>query len=498
MKERKAGILLHISSLPSKYGVGTLGKSAYKFVDFLVKSGMKIWQTLPLLPTGFGDSPYQACANYALNFYFIDFDLLREQGLLEESEYVNIKWGDNERRVDYGILFDCKAQVLRKAFSRFDRKNKEWKKFLKDGVYADFAVFMTIKSMQNYRACYEWDEEYKEYSKELFERVKKEYYNEVEFWQFTQFLFVNQWLALKNYANKNGVMIMGDMPIYVSGDSVEIWKYKKELFLLDSYGNPALQAGVPPDAFSEDGQLWGNPVYDWELMQKNGYKWWKDRILYAFELFDIVRIDHFRGFDRFFAIPIGETTAKNGEWMPAPGAKLFKDLKKHNIVAEDLGIIDQSVVDMLNEVGYPGMRVAEFCFDGKVDNPHKPSNAPENSVAYTGTHDNKPLKGFLLELSYDEGMNFVKDLKRECKLLGVRYNNKTVEDTCETVIKTVFASKANTCILPMQDVLHFGIETRMNFPSSLSGDNWTFRFKEEDFTQKTAKKLKKLVKKYER
>lgn len=498
MNGRKAGILMHISSLPGKYGVGTLGKKAFDFVDFLKSSGMSIWQTLPLLPTGYGDSPYQACANYALNFYFIDFDILKKQGLLEENDYSAIEWGCDERRTDYGKLFTYKAAVLRKAYDRFNKTNEKWKEFLTNGKYLDFAVFMTVKRLQNFKACSEWDEKYKNYSDELFENIKTEHLDEVCFWQFTQFIFLQQWQALKTYANENGVSIMGDMPIYVSADSVEMWKYKKQLFLLDESGNPALQAGVPPDAFSADGQLWGNPVYNWELMKSDGYKWWRERILYEFELFDIVRIDHFRGFDRFFAIPIGDTTAKNGKWLPAPGAELFKGMENLNIVAEDLGVIDEGVIQMLEKIGYPGMRVAEFSFDGNVDNPHKTSNMTENCIAYTGTHDNQPLKAFLQELTLHEGKNFIKDLKKECKILKVKFNNSTIEETCETVIKTVFASKASACILPMQDVLLFGAESRMNFPSSLSTSNWTFRFIDSDFKKETAEYLKKLVKKYNR
>ena len=362
-----------ISSLPNDYGIGTIGKTSYEFVDFLRDSKMKIWQILPLLPTGYGNSPYQSCYSKALNYYFIDFDLLRKDGLLKKKDYQNIKWYDNEREVNYGILFENKLKVLKIAFRRFDKTNKEWLNFLQKGEYKDFAVFMSLKEDFNYQSFRAWGR-YSKYNQNLIDKYVNKNHKKIEFWQFTQFIFLKQWLSLKAYANKNGIEIMGDMPIYVSEDSVEMWKDGKELFMLDTKGYPTVVAGVPPDAFSKDGQLWGNPVYDWAKMKENGYKWWSDRISHAFTVCDIIRIDHFRGFDRFFAIPKGCETARSGYWVDGPKFDLFKDKTYLKIVAEDLGVIDDGVNELIAKTGYPGMRVISFAFNKDKTNPHKPSN----------------------------------------------------------------------------------------------------------------------------
>ena len=483
--ERKAGILMPISALPGECGIGTLGKEARHFVRWLKDAGMKIWQTLPLLPTNYGDSPYQACDSKALNPYFIDFADLKRRGLLQESDYAHMDWGYDPQRVDYGKLFENKAKVLRRAFSNFNRERADWKRFLKEGKYFDFGVFMALKCRFDHKAWTEW-EDYRIYNIEKVALFVRENTDEVEFWQFTQYIFIKQWDALKKFAHENGVEIMGDMPIYVAFDSVEMWKYGKELFLLDENGEPKLVAGGPPDAFSDDGQLWGNPVYNWKLMKKDGYRWWQCRIDDALSFFDVLRIDHFRGFDRFYAIPSGSETAKIGEWMQGPSASLFKDRKDCNIVAEDLGVIDDGVRRLMKNTGYPGMKVLQFCFDGKEDNEYKPSNYKKNYVAYTGTHDNPPMISYLEECDEDALETVEKDLKKECQLLGIEYKGDTNAEKCRTMIKLLFASKAFMAIVPMQDVLCLGVESRMNFPSTVSPDNWSYRFKKSDFSPKTA------------
>lgn len=493
-KSRRSGILMPISALPNKYGIGTLGDCSKKFIDFLRQSGVSVWQTLPLLPTNYGDSPYQSCDSNALNYYFIDFDLLREDGLLSIEDYSGEDWGDDPQRVDYGKLFLHKARILRIAFDRFNKTNAEWLAFLESGKYNDFATFMAIKCRYNHLPWTEWGE-YSDFNEELVARFVAENVDDVNFWIFTQYIFLKQWKELKQYARKNNVEIMGDMPIYVAYDSVEMWKYGKELFMLDKNGNPALVAGVPPDAFSDDGQLWGNPVYDWQRMKLNGYKWWHDRIDYSLELFDIVRIDHFRGFDRFYAIPNGSKNAKVGEWMQGPSADLFVGREHCNIVAEDLGVIDDGVITMMRKTGYPGMKVLEFAFDGNSDNEHKPTNCTYNFVAYTGTHDNQPLCGYIKDLNGKYDKAFTEDLKKECKSLGVHYKGKTVEDKCKTVIKLLFACNAFMVVVPMQDLLCMGDYARMNFPSTVSPDNWSFRFYNKHFSKKNARWLSKLVKK---
>ena len=489
---KRAGILMPISSLPNKYGIGTIGESAYKFVDFLYDSKIKIWQILPLLPTGFGNSPYQSSDSNALNYYFIDFDSLRNDGLLKKSDYENIQWSFNDSEVDYYQQFLYKLKVLKKAFNNFNKKTKSWKEFIKEGKYLDFAVFMSLKEDNGYKCHKEWAQ-YSKYDKTLIENYITINKERIEFWQFTQYIFLKQWNKLKKYANKKGIEIMGDMPIYVAEDSVEMWKYKEDLFLLDENGNPSLVAGVPPDAFSDEGQLWGNPIYNWEKMKENGYSWWLLRIDNALTLFDIVRIDHFRGFDRFYAIKTGSETAKEGKWLDGPKASLFANRKNCKIVAEDLGIIDDGVIKLMNDTGYPGMKVLRFAFDGNKYNSHKPSNFIENSVAYTGTHDNEPFMAYLESASLYEVETLKSDLKLECLLAKVKCNVSNNKNILKTVLRLIFNSKANTVIVPYQDILMLGENARINSPSLVSKGNWSYRFVKKDFNKKTANYLKKLV-----
>ena len=495
---RKAGVLMPVSSLPSNFGIGTLGAGAYAFLDWLESAGMKIWQVLPLLPTGYGDSPYQSCASDALNYYFIDFDELEKDGLLKKSDYQDIIWNEDIRRVDYGKQFACKVEVLKKAFARFDRNNKAWQAFLDAGTYADFALFMSLKTRFNHAPWENWLDEYKNAEEQAIEEHKKERAEEILFWQFTQFLFLKQWNAVRDYAHAKGIEIMGDMPIYLSYDSVETWLHRDELFMLDGQGNPAMRAGVPPDAFSSDGQLWGNPVYDWKKQKKTGYAWWKARIKYAFSLFDIIRIDHFRAFDRFYAIPAGAQTAREGKWLDGPKAALFKDMKNYQIIAEDLGIIDDGVRKLLKDTGYAGMKVFSFAFDGNEENEYLPCYYNENSVAYTGTHDNDTLRSFILGMAKDERKAFEKQTEKQCLLADVAYITESIDDEIESIIELLLSSKANTVILPMHDILCFGEEARLNAPSTVSQNNWTFRFIEKDFKRKKAAWLKALTKKYNR
>lgn len=495
--KRKAGVLMPISSLNSEEGIGTLGKGAYDFVDWLSSAGMKVWQVLPLLPTGYGDSPYQSYASDALNHYFIDLKTLEQQGLLDESDYKDIVWSEDERRVDYGRLFVYKIQVLKKAFARFDKSRVDWLEFLKEKRYQDYALFMTLKVEFSYRSWREWDEPYKSCDSSALEDYLINHKSDVEFWQFTQFIFLQQWTSLRKYANEKGISIMGDMPIYVADDSVECWKYRKELFMLNSYGDLSCKAGVPPDAFSEDGQFWGNPVYDWNKMKKDGYAWWIKRIEYALFLFDLVRIDHFRAFDRFYAIPADAETAKEGEWLDGPKYALFKDFKE-GIVAEDLGTIDDGVRKLLKDTGYPNMKIFEFAFDGNPDNEYLPCYYDKNCVAYTGTHDNQTLRAFIEDKTKEERKDFETELEKQCLESDVFYVTETIEDECKTIIELLFASKADTVVIPMHDLCCFGDEARLNAPSTVSCRNWTFRFIEKDFKNRLACWLKELTETYER
>ncbi|MBQ2768873.1 MAG: 4-alpha-glucanotransferase [Clostridia bacterium] len=495
---RRAGVLLPVSSLPSDCGIGTLGAGAYAFVDWLSSANMKIWQVLPLLPTGYGDSPYQSCASNALNPYFIDFALLEKDGLLERADWEDIEWSEDIRRVDYGKQFACKTHVLKKAYARFDKTNENWLAFLKEGKYNDYALFMTLKTKFSYAPWTDWPEPYKNCEGTGLEEYIEENAEEIGFWLFTQYIFLKQWNALRAYAKERGVSIMGDMPIYVSADSVETWKYRRQLFALDKEGNLSMRAGVPPDAFSEDGQLWGNPVYDWERLKKDGYAWWKERIQYAFSLFDMVRIDHFRAFDRFYAIPDGAETAKEGEWLDGPKAELFKGMKKYSIVAEDLGTIDDGVRKLMEDTGFPGMKVFEFAFDGNPENEYLPIYYEKNCVAYTGTHDNDTLRSFLEEMPKMERKEFEKELEKQCLALDSPYVVETIEDECKSIMELLLASNADTVIFPMHDIAVFGEEARLNAPSTVSAQNWTFRFIERDFGQKKAAWLQSLTQLYKR
>ncbi len=497
-RRRRAGVLMPVSSLPSDFGIGTLGKGAYAFVDWLQSAGMKIWQVLPLLPTGYGDSPYQSFASDALNYYFIDFDLLKEDGLLEKSDYADIVWNDDERRVDYGRQFTYKTQVLKKAFARFNRSDEKWQAFLAEGKYADFALFMSLKTRFSYAPWDTWDTPYKKADTVALNAHAVQNAEEIAFWQFTQFIFLRQWNALHTYARGKGIEIMGDMPIYVAYDSVETWKYRKQLFMLDRKGNTSMRAGVPPDAFSEDGQFWGNPVYDWKKLKKDGYKWWTDRIRYAFSLFDIVRIDHFRAFDRFYAIPSDAETAKEGKWLNGPKADLFKGMENYAIVAEDLGIIDDGVRKLLKDTDYAGMKVFSFAFDGNPENEYLPCYYNENSVAYTGTHDNDTLRSFLENMDGAAYKAYATETEKQCILADVAYIRETVEDECRSVIELLLSSKADTVIVPMHDILCFGEEARLNAPSTVSNRNWTFRFTEKDFKRRKAAWLKEKTTEYGR
>lgn len=493
------GVLLPIFSLPSEQGIGTLGKGAYAFVDWLESAGMKIWQVLPLLPTSYGDSPYQSASSDALNHYFIDFELLGKDGLLKKSDYVDVKWSRDARRVDYGTQFAYNLTVLKKAFTRFDRNNSEWLAFLKKGRYADYALFMSLKAKFDFKPWMSWEEPYRSCEGKGLEKYIAAHREEIEFWQFTQYIFLKQWTDLHAYAKKKNIRIMGDMPIYVAADSVETWKYRRDMFMLDGEGNLSLKAGVPPDVFSEDGQLWGNPVYDWKKMKESGYVWWENRMDRAFELFDIVRIDHFRAFDRFFAIPQASTTAKDGEWMDGPGIDLFEKLGRRSIVAEDLGVIDDGVRKLLKATRYPGMKVLLFAFDGDEKNDYLPSNIrTSNCVAYTGTHDNEPLRAFLDSMQEKERKEFEKTLEEECLAADVPYITESTEDECKTMIELLASTKANTVIVPMHDVLCLGEEARLNVPSAVSENNWTFRILESDFKRRKAAWLKELTTTYNR
>ena len=496
-KGRNFGILLPVSSLPSGEGIGTLGTEAYNFVDFLSESGGKIWQVLPLNPTNYGDSPYQSCSSDALNYYFIDLQQLVCDGLLKKGEIVLEELSDSPLKVNYGKQFTQKIALLKKAFSRFDG-GSEFEDFVNRGEYSDFGVFMAIKQKFNHVAWTEWEQPFGVYDEDTVAKFIEENKTEYLFWQFTQFIFLKQWNALKSYANSKGVSIMGDIPLYVAYDSVEVWKYGEKLFKVNANRKLKCVAGCPPDGFTEDGQLWGNPVYNWEEMRNDGYAWWKARIEKCFKLFDVLRIDHFRGFDRYWEVPAGDSTARYGLWEDGPKEELFKDILGYKIVAEDLGVIDDGVRRLMKNVGYPGMKVLEFAFDGKADNEHKPSNHTENFVCYTGTHDNMPLKQYIDDLSEEQRAVFAEDVVKESGILNITAKTATSKELCRSVVELAFASKSDTAIVPVWDLLALGGEARINEPSTVSDKNWSRRFLKEDFSKELSGYLKKVSKRSKR
>lgn len=496
LQTRIAGVLMPVSALPSKEGIGTLGKDAYRFIDYIKQSGFSLWQVLPLVPTNYGDSPYQSCSSEALNYYFIDLQTLVEEGLLTAEDYAAEEFITHPRRVDYGKLFEKKVAVLKKAFARFDREDKDFQAFVAAGKYDDFALFMSLKEGFSHRAWQEWPEEFRNYNEERMRLYAHTHRESLLFWQFTQFVFLKQWKALKAYANAQGIAVMGDMPLYVAMDSAEVWKYGNELFLMDEDKNPTAVAGVPPDAFSEDGQLWGNPLYNWNKMEEDGYRWWRARIASALKLYDLLRIDHFRGFDRYFAVPVGAESAREGLWQHGPKEKLFLPEWQNAIVAEDLGTLDEGVYRLMELTGYPGMRVLSFGFDGSPACPHVPSAYPTHCIAYTGTHDNEPLRAFIENFPDREWI--VSVLKRECEPYFPLPEDHSPKALTLSAVRLLYASKANICILPLWDALALGAEARINFPSTVSPANWSYRFMGEDFTQELSIFLRDLASRYKR
>lgn len=469
---RKNGILMPIFSLPSPHGIGTFGKAAFEFVDFLNRGAQSFWQILPLNPTNFGDSPYQSFSSFAGNPYFIDLDLLVSEGLLTVSEIESFDFGDNPENIDYEKLYNNRYKALKIAFDRFEKDEKYSKFTVENSYWLDsYALFMAIKSANGGKAWYEWDSAFKKSESATLSKAQDELAEDVEFHKFLQFKFNEQWTALKDYANRNGIKIIGDIPIYVALDSADVWADPKQ-FLLDKSYTPKAVAGVPPDAFSSDGQLWGNPLYDWKYMKKSGYSWWKRYLGHALALYDIVRIDHFRGFESFFAIPYGDADAKRGRWLKGPNTDLFNALRLEfgenmPIIAEDLGVITDRVRSMLKATGFPGMKVLQFAFDGDSNNAYLPHNLEHNCVIYTGTHDNDTVMGWLKNspsASVEQAKNYL--------------NYQNDDGFNWAMIKAAMSSVADTCILMMGDLLGLDSSGRINTPSTL-GNNWKWRIKRE-------------------
>ena len=481
---RKQGILLPISSIPSAYGIGTFGKESYRFVDFLEKSGNHLWQILPLGPTGYGDSPYQSFSTFAGNPYYIDLELLIEDGYLTKEICDSYDFGDNEHYVDYEKIYLSRFKVLKIAFDNAREQGLtetgDYQKFLTENAYwlDDYALYMAVKNAFGGVCFMEWDEDIRLRKAAALRKYRKKLAEEIAFYCFQQYLFAKQWKELKAYANKKGIEIVGDIPIYVAFDSADTWANPK-LFQLDKEGRPIGVAGCPPDCFSETGQLWGNPLYDWKYHKKTGYEWWMQRIAYCYQLYDVLRIDHFRGFDEYWFVPYGDPTAENGHWEKGPGYELFDVMKKKlgrkKVIAEDLGFLTPSVIRLVKKTGYPGMKILQFAFDAGSDSEYLPHNYDKNCVVYTGTHDNDTTVGFLQNMPE-------KDKKFAKKYLGHKKDRKL----CFEIIRAALSSCADTAIIPMQDYLELDSSARINTPSTL-GCNWKWRMDKDALDPKLDK-----------
>lgn len=478
MLKRGAGILMPIFSLPSPYGIGTFGKEAYEFVDQLKRARQNYWQVLPMGPTSYGDSPYQSFSAFAGNPYFIDLDTLREEGLLTQEEIDACFWSEKPEEVKYDAVFYYRFPLLKKAYERsLHKTEKAYQDFLEQNQFwlPDYCLYMAVKKHFKDQAWLDWEEDVRLRRPDALVRYEQELEDEINYWKFLQFKFFEQWEKLKKYAGENEVKIIGDIPIYVALDSADVWSHP-ELFQLDRENlTPVKVAGVPPDAFSEEGQLWGNPLYDWKWMEETGFDWWKKRMEASAGLYDVIRIDHFIGVVQYYAIPYGAENAKKGEWKKGPGKKLTDAINESvgdtKIIAEDLGIFSQDVKDLLAETGYPGMKIIEFAFSGDRFNEHLPHCYDPNSVVYGGTHDNETLAGYFKpEKRQWWELQYIADY------LGAAHQSEVVDK----VFRAAYGSVASVAVFQMQDVLKLDNWARMNTPSTL-GDNWKWRMKKGQF-----------------
>jgi len=494
--ERSAGILLHPTSLPGKYGIGTIGYEAFHFIDFLVHSGQKLWQIFPLGPTGYGDSPYQSFSAFAGNPLLISLELLKEDGLLLQKDLDSIPVF-NKHNIDYGKLVEVKDQLLRQAYQNYktdDKKftidcgnfcvdNKEW--------LDDYALFMAVKEYHGGKLWTQWETDIALRKTNAIKKWTEKLKYQITYQKFIQFTFYQQWKSLKNYANEKGIKIIGDIPIFIAYDSVDLWA-NINLFSVDKKGKLLSCAGVPPDYFSPTGQLWGNPLYKWDIMEKDNFLWWQKRIKKVLEYVDIIRIDHFRGFDAYWEIPGDAKTAENGKWIKAPGNIFFKTIRDKlgnlPIIAEDLGIITESVEKLRDDFNFPGMKILQFAFGDSGDKNFLPHNYIKNCIVLTGSHDNNTTRGFF-ENEKEKKTGVYEWTK---KYLNYSGNNITYE-----LIRIAYASVANIVIIPMQDILNLGSEARMNFPGKLGG-NWTWRFSWEQINSDVSKTYKAMTEIYER
>lgn len=479
---RASGIIMAVTSLPSKYGIGTLGKAAYDFTDFLSEAGQKYWQMLPLGPTSYGNSPYQSFSTFAGNPYLIDLDLLIEDGLLTKKEVETLDWGDDPRQVDYGKIYEHRFAVLEKAKERgYERDRNEIEKFKNENAWLDnYTLFMACKKHFDMKSWLDWpDENLRKRNPDTLNYYRNELKDDIEFYTYIQFLFFKQWEKLKEYIHSKDIEIIGDLPIYVALDSADVWG-EPEQFLLDDQFVPKVVSGVPPDFFSKDGQLWGNPIYDWNRMKNEGYGWWIRRIEGCSKLFDMIRVDHFKGFEQYWSVPYGEETARNGQWIKGPGWEVINVLKNWfyntKFIAEDLGVMTEGLKELLEKSEWPGMKVLEFAFDSSHDSDFLTHKYSYNCVCYSGTHDNQPI------------MEWAEDAPEEAAFAKKYFNISEEEGLNWGIIRGGMASVADTFIVPFQDYLGLGKEGRMNTPGEAYGC-WSFRVSEKEITGKKAAAL---------
>ena len=492
--DRSGGVLLSVTSLPSKYGIGCFSKSAYDFIDWLKEAGQTYWQILPLGPTSYGDSPYQSFSTFAGNPYFISLEELVEEGMLTTEECRAGDFGENPHMVDYKKIYEARYPLLRKAYERSNiSENPEYQDFVARNEWwlADYALFMAVKDRFGGLPWTEWAEDIRLRWGNAMDYYRRELYFDIEFQQYMQYMFYVQWKKLKGYANEKGIQIIGDIPIYVAMDSADTWAHP-ELFQLDEKNVPCAVAGCPPDGFSAVGQLWGNPLYQWDYHRNTGYEWWISRLEYCFRLYDVVRIDHFRGFDEYYSIPFGAKTAVEGHWEKGPGMDLFARVKEvlgyREVIAEDLGYLTPSVLKLVEDTGFPGMKVLEFAFDSSGESIYLPHNYPKNCVVYTGTHDNDTLKGWFRKMPEQD------------KLLALEYmNGRHGEGPWVNwdFIRLALASVADLAIIPVQDYIGLGSEARLNEPSTL-GNNWKWRLKDGELTHEICHKARRMARLYGR
>lgn len=493
---RTSGILLHPTSLPGHYGVGDLGREAYQFVDFLAETGQQIWQVLPLGPTGYGNSPYLCYSAMAGNHLLISLDVLRDRGLLHDEDLGSTPSFPADE-VDYDQALAYKVPLLEKAAERFKQQAspEEQQAFAqfcesRDFWLDEFAFFMALKRAHQGASWYEWDEPLARRHPEAMQHWRLELSADLFYFKFLQFEFFRQWSELKHYANERSIRIIGDMPFYVAHDSVDVWAFPHNFCIDPDTLQPSLMAGVPPDYFSETGQLWGNPVYDWEKLQELNFRWWLQRLHAMLEYVDLIRIDHFRGFEAYWAVPGGETTAMNGEWVKAPGEEFFKvvrdELGSLPILAEDLGVITPEVEALRDQFGFPGMKILQFAFGSGAGNPYLPFNYPRNCVVYTGTHDNDTTLGWWNQLS-DDGRQSVLEYLGCVSGEGIHWD----------LIRLAFSTVADEAIIPLQDLLGLGAEARMNTPGQ-SNDNWAWRYRGDVLTHELRDRLRHLTQLYGR